>query len=94
MTKTLQLLSDPVNFAVVQLPERNYPGVVIQGDTLNGLVRRLEEMGNLVGSNRAEDLEDLTAEIQMLREELSAARDYYESTCAERSIRLPYPKGS
>lgn len=94
MTKTLELLSDPVNFAVVQLPERNYPGVVIQGDTLNGLVRRLEEMGNLVGSNRAEDLEDLTAEIQMLREELSAARDYYEATCAERGIRLPYPKAS
>jgi hypothetical protein len=94
MTKTLELLSEPVNFAVVQLPERNYPGVVIQGDTLNGLVRRLEEMSNLVKSNRPEDLEDLTAEIQMLREQLSTARDYYEATCTERGIRLPYPKAS
>lgn len=29
------LLSPPVNFAVVQLPERNFPGVVVQADTLN-----------------------------------------------------------
>jgi hypothetical protein len=92
MIKALELLGRPVNFAVVQLPDRNYPGVVIQGDTLNGLVRRLEEMGNLVKSNQPEDVEDLAAEIQMLREQLSAARDYYESTCAERGIELPYPK--
>lgn len=92
MTKTLELLGRPVNFAVVQLPERNYPGVVIQGDTLNGMVRRLDEMGALVKSTKPEDLGDLTAEIQMLREELAAARDYYEATCAERGIGLPYPK--
>ena len=92
MTKTLELLSDPINFAVVQLPERNYPGVVIQGDTLNGLVRSLEEMVNLVKSNQSEDLEDLAAGIQMLREQLSAARDFYEATCAKQGIELPYSK--
>ncbi|MFM9926242.1 hypothetical protein VLK31_24860 [Variovorax sp. H27-G14] len=89
MIKTLELLGRPVNFAVVQLPERNYPGVVVQGDTLNGLVRRLEEMSALVRSN---ELEDLTTEIEEMREQLSAAREYYEATCAERGIQLPYPK--
>lgn len=89
MIKKLELLGRPVNFAVVQLPERNYPGVVIQGDTLNGLVRRLEEMKALVKSDQ---LEDLTTEIEEVREQLSAARDYYEATCAERGIELPYPK--
>ncbi|WP_447746855.1 DUF6959 family protein [Variovorax boronicumulans] len=89
MIKKLELLGRPVNFAVVQLPERNYPGVVIQGDTLNGLVRRLEEMKDLVKSNQ---LEDLTTEIEEMREQLSAARDYYEATCAERGIELPYPR--
>ena len=92
MTKTLELLSDPINFAVVQLPERNYPGVVIQGDTLNGLVRRLDEMRSLAKSNQPEDVEDMAAEIQMLWEQLSAARDHYEATCTERGIELPYPK--
>lgn len=92
MTKTLELLSEPVNFAVVQLPERSYPGVVIQGDTLNGLVGRLEEIGDLVRSNRPEDLDDLVAEVQMLQEQLSAARDFYEATCARRGIELPYSK--
>lgn len=89
MNKTLELLGRPVNFAVVQLPERNYPGVVVQGDTLNGLVRRLEEMSALVKSNQ---LEDLAAEIEEMQEQLSAARQYYEATCAERGIELPYPK--
>ena len=89
MNKALELLGRPVNFAVVQLPERNYPGVVVQGDTLNGLVRRLEEMSALVKSNQ---LEDLAAEIEEMREQLSAARQYYEATCAERGIELPYPK--
>ncbi|MDP9918372.1 putative S18 family serine protease [Variovorax boronicumulans] len=89
MIKALELLGRPVNFAVVQLPERNYPGVVIQGDTLNGLVRRLEEMSALVKSNQ---LEDLTMEIEEMREQLSAARGYYEATCTEHGIELPYPK--
>lgn len=89
MTQKLELLGRPVNFAVVQLPERKYPGVVIQGDTLNGLVRRLEEMKDLVKSDQ---LEDLTTEIEEVREQLSAARDYYEATCAERGIELPYLK--
>ena len=89
MTQKLELLGRPVNFAVVQLPERKYPGVVIQGDTLNGLVRRLEEMKDLVKSDQ---LEDLTTEIQEVREQLSAARDYYEPTSAERGIELPYLK--
>lgn len=29
MTSNVKLLSKPINFAVVQLPERQYPGVVI-----------------------------------------------------------------
>jgi hypothetical protein len=66
--------------------------VVIQGDTLNGLVRRLEEMGNLVESKQPDDLEDLAAEIQMLWEQLSAARVSCNATCAGLGIELPYPK--
>lgn len=46
-------------------------------------------MSDLLKTNQ---LEGLTAEIEDMREQLSAARDCYEAICAERGIELPYPK--
>lgn len=89
MSKKAELLGRPVNSAAVQLPERKYPGVVVQGDMLNSLVRRLEEMGNLA---KTKQLEDLETEIEEMREQLSSARDYYEVICAEHRVELPYSK--
>jgi signal transduction histidine kinase len=89
MSGVVELLSRPINFAVVQLPERNYPGVVVQGDSLNALVQRVERMSKLLEANQ---VEDLAAEIEDVHEQLSDALLHYESVCAERSIPLPYPK--
>ncbi len=56
-------LSSTTNAAVVQLPERNYPGVVIQGDSLQNLnslvleARRQLKSGDLAECN--EVLEEL-----------------------------------
>ncbi len=44
MTMEVKLLTLPTNFAVVQLPERSFPGVVVQGDTLNSIVESLTNM--------------------------------------------------
>lgn len=85
----IELLSRPVNFAVVQLPERKHPGVVIQGDTLNGLVRRLEGMRSLLKEGV---LDDLALEIEDVGAQLSGALDHFEAVCTERGIELPYPK--
>jgi hypothetical protein len=87
MSEQVELLSRPVNYAVVQLPERNFPGVVVQGDTLNALVRRLERMSQLLA---ASELDELAAEIEDMREQLSGAVTHYESVCAARGIALPY----
>jgi hypothetical protein len=41
MEKTMtdaKLLSEPKNYAIVQLPQRRFPGVVFQGDSLNILI--------------------------------------------------------
>jgi hypothetical protein len=38
-------LSDATNYAVVQLPGRAFPGVVIQGDSLHSLIAEIEEAG-------------------------------------------------
>lgn len=85
----VELLSRPTNFAIVQLPERNYPGVVVQGDTLNGLVNQLIQMGTLLATNQ---LEELSQEIESTREQLLEALTHYESVCNARGIILPYQK--
>lgn len=81
------LLSPPVNFAVVQLSERKYPGVVVQGDTLHSMQQQVERMGRLLDTR---ELEDLAGEIEDLKEQLSGALTFFERVCAERRIALPY----
>ena len=89
MSKELELLSRPINFAVVQLPEREYPGVVIQGDSLKALVQSVERMAKLLGGIQASEL---ALEIEMAREQLQGALTHYEIVCSERGISLPYCK--
>jgi hypothetical protein len=87
MTDQVQLLSRPINFAVVQLPERKFPGVVMQGDTLHSLVKEFEEMARLLDSG---DAKELRARIRNVTEDLTEALQFYEKTCSERGIKLPY----
>ncbi|MBN8888571.1 MAG: hypothetical protein J0I77_22855 [Rudaea sp.] len=87
MTMQADLLSPPVNYAVVQLPERNYPGVVVQGDTLRSLQKQVELMERLLDTGQ---LEDLAGEIEDLKEQLFGALTYFERICSERGITLPY----
>ena len=87
MSKQADLLSPPVNFAVVQLPARRYPGVVIQGDTLLNLCKQLERMAKLLD---ARELEELSDDIEFVKEQLGEAMSYFEQVCAERGIALPY----
>jgi methyl coenzyme M reductase gamma subunit len=89
MTKEVDLLSPPTNYAVVQLPERKFPGVVVQGDTLNELVKDLGLMAEML---RASRLDELKGEIEYLKETLSEALSHYEQICSVRGIELPYPK--
>jgi hypothetical protein len=83
MNDSVKLLSKPVNFAVVQLPERQYPGVVVQGDTLAGYVSRLEQMKSQLEAN---DLEELRYEIDDLGEILTGALAFYQAVCKEHGI--------
>ena len=87
MTKTAQLLSPQHNFAVVQLPQRQFPGVVIQGDTLNGLVGQLARMKSLLA---ASDLQELASEIDDMSDLLASALTSYILICARNSIALPF----
>ncbi len=87
MSEQVELLSRPSNFAVVQLPGRNFPGVVVQGDTLNALVRQLQKISELLMAN---EVDELASEVEDMREQLLGAIAHYESVCTTRGIALPY----
>lgn len=83
LADSAKLLSRPHNFAVVQLPERNFPGVVVQGDTLNAIIQDLQHA--LTSPDGSELIEDLV-------ETLIDVRSSYEAVCDREEISLPYPK--
>lgn len=78
MNDAVKLLSRPVNFAVVQLPGRQHPGVVVQGDTLNGLVNQLSRIRTALDKR---EIDELKIEIQNITNVLSEALDFYNSVC-------------
>lgn len=88
MNEPVKLLSSPTNYAVVQLPGRKFPGVVVQGDSLHSLVQNLEDLRQL---STAGKLDDVKSGITELCEMLGPVVTHYEAVCRERGIPLPYP---
>ena len=82
-----KLLTPPHNFAIVQLPTRKFPGVVIQGDTLHTMIADIERIQSLLDD---EDLDAAKDELAFMKEGLSEALQNFESACALHSIALPY----
>jgi len=80
VTDEVKLLSEPHNFAVVHLPGRKYPGVVVQGDTLRELIR------NLQSSIDQEADQDLREEVLSVLQE---ALDWYVAVCTREGISAP-----
>jgi hypothetical protein len=81
---TARLLTPPTNYAVVQLPEREYPGVVFQGDSLCNLIDDLEAA---ISETDPVQKEGAFNEVM---EGLYAVRAHYEAVLRESGISLPY----
>lgn len=79
-----RLLTPPHNYAVVQLPERHFPGVVFQGDSLHALI------GDLERAIAEPDPEERAACFEEVVERLHAIRGGYEAALKKEGIKLPY----
>jgi hypothetical protein len=90
-TEQLEVYSHAENAAIVRMPERRFPGVVIQGDTLAGLNHLASEMldalrvlGDTASTEPAEELAN----------RLAVYLQHYEQVLAEHGIELPYVRRS
>jgi DNA-directed RNA polymerase specialized sigma54-like protein len=88
MTKVeVDLLTDQENGAVLRLPERKFPGVLIQGDTLHSFVAIVEEAEAAL---LRQDLPEARSLIREARERLGELASRYEDALMRHAIPLPY----
>ena len=81
---TAALLSEPTNYAVVQLPQRKSPGVVFQGDSLHALRQELHALCSI------EDPAELRSEAAVLAKNLDDIVSWYVEVVARQGGALPF----
>jgi hypothetical protein len=84
--EAVEILSDTSNMAVMRHPGRNFPGVLVQGDTLDGLVRELEVV--LAERNRLS--EEAAGELEDVYDRLAAFLAHYTSVLRAHALELPF----
>jgi hypothetical protein len=84
---TAQILSHIPNSGIVQLPGRQFPGMVMQGDTLSNLFDSAKLL--LAEFKRLRD-EERYYETLMFAEQLQAQLVHYEETLQAQGMQLPY----
>lgn len=85
----LEVYSQSTNRAVVKMPGRHFPGLVIQGDSLSNLLLLAESICKK--SEKTSDI-DLITEARELRNNLQQLLLHYEATLSKHNIPLPYSK--
>ena len=88
MKKTIDILFDGAN-VIVQLPERRFPGLVVQGDTLKSWEETASEALNAL---TVSDQAGASDAVRYLHEKLQESLRHYERVMDERGLGLPYPK--
>lgn len=62
----IKRIGGTTNAVVVQLPERQYPGVVMQYDSLRNLLELVDDAKRRISSNDWDELRDVLGEIEGL----------------------------
>ena len=91
--KELEVFSDLSNYAIVRMPGRNYPGCVVQGDSLSVLLGSVERAHSLALEMGNSELID---ELASLKESLEERLMHYEQVIKGHGFDFPYfrPQGT
>ena len=81
----VEIYSDRTNAAVIKHPDRNYPGILVQGDTLHALCVRADLACGKVGRGSP-----AFREANELRNTLWSLLTHYKETLGEHDISLPF----
>lgn len=81
---TAEMLDRRGNWAVVQIPLRQFPAIALQGDTFHILVDKVRR--GLAGCPKGESFDELTD----LLSEMEDAIGWYAKVLGKHGIQLPY----
>jgi len=84
----VEIYSDTTNAAIMRHPGRHFPGLLVQGDTLDALCKRLDEVCKLMqgGSEAYGAANDI-------RNHLWQLRNHYTTVLIEHGMKLPFADG-
>ena len=85
--KEFELLNDATNAVVARHTERNFPGVLIQGDTLKTLLDDIEELREEAASGDLESVKEIS---DILQEKIVELLTHYEKVLEDYGRELPY----
>lgn len=83
----VEILSDAINNAVVKLPYRQFPAVLVPGDSLEIMYGLAEELRMLCEDQGTEEMLDIATE---LVNTLKSRLIIYEESLKANGLRLPY----
>lgn len=83
----VELLTGQHNYAVVKLPNRRFPGVVFQGDSLSILVQDTKEVQSALERG---NVDDAAEDLREIVERLQSIKSTYEQALKEHGLKLPY----
>lgn len=86
-TELVEIYSDTSNAVIMRHPGRNFPGVLMQGDTLYSMCQSADHIFSAAGGSSSEDLRD---ELNELRNHLWTLLNHYKQVLAEHAIQLPF----
>jgi len=86
-SELVEIYSDATNAAIMRHPGRRFPGVLVQGDTLNALCRQADRA---CSDARIVLDEDAYLELTDLRDHLHQLRAHYRSVMADHGLTLPF----
>jgi hypothetical protein len=77
------------NLAVVKIDDRQYPGILIQGDSFEALIRELRGINKEI---KEEEYISARENINDLLLHLISIQNYYEKTILQNNFLIPYQK--
>lgn len=83
----VELVGDAVNAAVVKLPWRRFPAVLLQGDSLGNLTATAERLVAALAEGRTGDAGEEASEVRDL---LNGYKRAYEHAMGQAGLELPY----
>jgi hypothetical protein len=83
----LEVYSQSINRGMVKMPSQNFPGIVLQGETLSGLLKLAKATHEKALGTSDTELINTSLELQDSLQKLVA---HFESTLNRHNIPLPY----